>query len=232
MLKLNKNFIIKDLPKYSIIIFIILNAIAMFFYAGGNMNDPKQIGYSFFNNFFSDLGMFESHSGNNNIVSSMIFGLSLFSIGSTFGLLFYTVRNIFSNYKILSFFGTFFGLFGSICYIGVALTPSDLFIDMHIFFAHWIFRSLFISSMIYSYLILKTKNFKNSYAYGFITFGLIVFVYIFCSEFYFKDPRLHPEFLFKHVVAQKMIVIWIIFAIYFYSIGLGEYLLKINDNNH
>jgi len=42
---------------------------------------------------------------------------------------------------------------------------------------------------------------------------------------------LHPEFLFKHVIAQKMIVIWIIISVYFYSIGLAKYLLKIDDDN-
>ena len=228
---LNKKFIITQLPKYSILVFVILNIIAMYFYSGGNMNDYTQNGYSFLNNFFSDLGMTVSHSGSSNILSSMFFALSLFSIGITFALLFYSFNNIFYEYQIISTIGTLFGLFGSICYVGVALTPSNLFIDAHIFFAHWIFRSLFISSLIYSFLIFKTEGFKNKYAYGFITFGLIVLLYIFCSEYYFKNPRLHPEFLFKHVIAQKMIVIWIIISIYFYSVGLAEYLLKINNDN-
>ena len=228
---LNKKFIISQLPKYSILVFVILNIIAMYFYSGGNMNNYTQVGYSFMNNFFSDLGMTVSHSGNSNIFSSIFFALSLFSIGITFALLFYSVNNIFYKYQILSTIGTLFGLFGSICYIGVALTPSNLFIDAHIFFAHWIFRSLFISSMIYSFLIFKTEGFENKYAYGFITFALIVLLYIFFSEYYFKDPRLHPEFLFKHVIAQKMIVIWIIISVYIYSVGLAGYLLKIDDDN-
>ena len=85
--------------------------------------------------------------------------------------------------------------------------------------------------MIYSFLIFKTEGFENKYAYGFITFALIVLLYIFFSEYYFKDPRLHPEFLFKHVIAQKMIVIWIIISVYIYSVGLAGYLLKIDDDN-
>ena len=53
------------MPKYSMIIFVGLNILAMLLYPGGNINNPDQIGYSFIYNFFSDLGMTISHSGKN-----------------------------------------------------------------------------------------------------------------------------------------------------------------------
>jgi hypothetical protein len=124
---------------------------------------------------------------------------------------------------------------GCISFIGVALTPSNLYHDisgdpwLHIIFAHWIFRSLTIVSIIYSILIIKTENFENKYAYNFIIFGMAVFSYVMYSEFFLKDPRIFPEYLIKHVLSQKMVVLWIIFSLYLYSLGLGKYLLKKNN---
>jgi len=226
---MDKRFWINDMPKYSMMIFIVLNLAAMFFYPGGNINNPNQIGYSFIHNFFSDLGMTVSHSNENNMLSCVLFNSSLCLSGVCFGMLFYTVRNSFGDYKFLSLFATFLGLYGSISYIGVAFTPSNLYLSAHIFFAHWIFRSLFAASMIYSILIFKTKKFENKYAYGFITFGFMVLGYILYSELYLGDPRLFPEQLMNHVVAQKVIAFWIFISIYMYSRGLSQYLLEINE---
>ena len=222
----NKKFWINDMPKYAMIMFVILNISAMFLYPGGNINNPDQVGYSFVNNFFSDLGMTVSHSNENNIFSCILFNLSLSILGICFGMLFYTVRNSFEDYKHLSLFATFLGVYASISYIGVAFTPSNLYLPLHTFFAHWIFRSLFAASIIYSLLIFKTEGFDNKYAYGFIIFGFMVLMYVYVSEAYLRDPRLFPGDLVKHVVAQKMIVFWILFSIYIYSIGLGKYLNK------
>ena len=225
-------FWILDMPKYSMIIFILFNIIAMFLYPGGNINEQEQIGYSFIRNFFSDLGMTVSHSDENNLGSCIFFNLSLCFIGVCFCMLFYKVKNIFTNYKILSLLATLLGVLSGLSFIGVAFTPSDIYLDinntpwLHIIFAHWIFRFLFATSVLYSILIFKTEGFDNKYAYGFIIFGFMVLMYVYVSEAYLRDPRLFPGDLVKHVVAQKMIVFWILFSIYIYSIGLGKYLNK------
>jgi hypothetical membrane protein len=44
------------------ITYAILPLIAMVFYAGGTMVDPNAPGYTFWENFFSDLGMTKSYS--------------------------------------------------------------------------------------------------------------------------------------------------------------------------
>jgi len=224
----NNKFWINDMPKYSIIIFVGLNILAMLLYPGGNINNLDQIGYSFSNNFFSDLGMTISHSNENNMISCLLFNLSLCVIGVCFAMLFYSIRNYFQSHRYLSLFATFLGIYASISYIGVALTPSNLYLSLHTFFAHWIFRSLFAASILYSVLIFKTKDFENKYAYGFIVFGFMVLAYVLYSELYLSDPRIFPEQLIKHVIAQKTIAFWILISVYIYSVGLSKYLLKIN----
>jgi len=208
------------------ILFIILNILAMLLYTGGNINDPDQIGYSFVKNFFSDLGRRYSHSGLSNIVSCILFNFSLSIVGLTFVILFYRIRLYFLKNKLLISLATFFGVYSGISYIGVAFTPADLFLEEHIFFAHWAFRALFAASIFYSLLIFLTEGFENKYAYGFIIFGFMVFSYVIYSEFILEDPRLNPNVLVKHVVAQKMIAFWILFSVYIYSCGLGKYLFN------
>ena len=77
------------------------------------------------------------------------------------------MRNIFTKDFILSKIASYCGVLAGICYIGVAFTPSNLFLDefnnpmIHIFFAHWAFRLVFITSILFSVLIFKTDDFEK-----------------------------------------------------------------------
>ena len=70
---MKNKFWIVDMPTYAMIIFVILNIVAMICYPGGNLNNPHQIGHFFSYNFFSDLGMTISHSDESNIISCILF---------------------------------------------------------------------------------------------------------------------------------------------------------------
>ena len=223
---MNDKFYITTLPRYSMIIFIILNITAMIMYSGGNINDHSQEGYSFIRNFFSDLGRRYSLAGDSNLISCILFNSSLTIVGLTFMTLFYKARLIFSDNKFLIFIATFLGVYSGFSYIGVGFTPADLYLEAHIFFAHWAFRALFAASILYSILIFRTDGFENKYAYAFIIFGIMVFCYVIYSEVVLDDPRDNPASLIKHVVAQKMVVFWILFAVYIYSVGAGKYLSR------
>ncbi len=225
---IDKKFWILKMPKYAILIFILFNFIAMMFYPGGTINDHNTIGYSFTQNFFSDLGNSISHSGKSNTISFILFNFSLSLCGITFILLFFSIRPAF-NSTILTFLATLFGVLGGASCIGVAFTPADLLLAPHIFFANGIFRGLCIASVFYSILIFKNKSINNKYAYGFIIFGIMVLIYILISELG-PNPRLHPGALRLQVVSQKMIALWLFLSIYFYSIGLGKHLYE--NQNH
>ena len=199
---------------------------AMLMYAGGNINDHSQEGYSLIRNFFSDLGRRYSLAGDSNLISCVLFNSSLTIVGLTFMTLFYKARLIFSDNKFLIFIATFLGVYSGFSYIGVGFTPADLHLEAHIFFAHWAFRALFAASILYSILIFRTDGFENKYAYAFIIFGIMVFCYVIYSEVVLDDPRDNPASLIKHVVAQKMVVFWILFAVYIYSVGAGKYLSR------
>ena len=219
---MKNKFWITELPRYSIILFVLFNIIAMFLYAGGNLNNHEQVGYVFIKNFFSDLGRRYSYAGDSNIISCVFFNTSLTVIGFTFIMLFYRIKDIFNN-SLLIIPATFFGICGGLSYIGVALSPSDVLLDLHIIFAHSIFRFLFIASVFYSIIIYRTKSFDNKYAAGFIIFSLIILFYVIISELG-PDPRESTNALLIQAISQKVIAFWILISIYIYSIGLGEYI--------
>ena len=227
----NKLWIV-DMPKYSMAIFIFLNIIAMFLYPGSNLHDNSQIGYSFFDNFFSDLGRYRAYSGESNLISCLLFNFSLCVVGICFIMLFYKIKDVFIQHKRLSLLASLFGVLSGLSYIGVAFTPADLFLDssnrpwLHIFFAHRIFELLSLASILCFVLIIKTEKFDNKYAYGFIINGVMVGLYVFFSQYFFKDPSDFPEFLRPHVIAQKMVAFWILISIYLYSLGLSDYIQK------
>ncbi len=228
---MKSKFWIVDMPKYSIMIFCILNTVAMLLYPGGSIHNKEQIGYVFSNNFFSDLGTLVTYSGLDNLTSAILFNFSLCVCGLTFIMLFLKVKNLFEM-QILSSIATLFGILGGFSFIGVAFTPAniygdipDLLLDAHIFFAHGIFRCLLIASVLYTILMFKTKGFDNKYAYGFISLAIAVFIYIMISELG-PDPRSHPGALTLQVISQKIIAFWLLLSIHFYSIGLGKYIYK------
>ena len=155
---MNDRFFITTLPRYSMIIYIILNITAMLMYAGGNINDHSQEGYSLIRNFFSDLGRRYSLAGDSNLISCVLFNSSLTVVGLTFMILFYKVRSIFLKDKILILLATTFGIFSGFSYMGVGFTPADLYLEAHIFFAHWAFRALFAALIISPELLTLTSR--------------------------------------------------------------------------
>ena len=145
ILKNKNNIWLVELPQICLVLFLVLQIISMICYPGGTFFNADTEGYSFTRNFFSDLGLTVSHSKVPNTYSCILFNTSLIICGVTFTMLFYKIKDVF-RYNFLSKLATFFGMLGGLSYIGVALTPSNLLLDAHIFFAHSIFRFLFISS--------------------------------------------------------------------------------------
>ena len=60
------------------IYFILSVIVAAYFYPGGNIHDPLQIGYSLTHNFLSDLGGYYARSGDVNFLSAFFFNFSMF----------------------------------------------------------------------------------------------------------------------------------------------------------
>jgi len=165
--KINRKKNAYDLVIVGNVQFIILTIIAMFFYKGGTYIDISTPGYSFWYNYFSDLGRTIAHSGIPNVISWILFTVTL-SLWGIFQIPFYfAFPNFFSRsitLKIFSYIGSILGMFTGVCYVGVAFTPSNLLDDLHDVFVFLGFGSVFLSNILYSVVIYLDNKYSNFYA--------------------------------------------------------------------
>jgi hypothetical protein len=182
------------------------------------------MGYSFTRNFFSDLGKFTTE----NIISAMMFNLSLIVCGWSFAAYFFYFTKLFNQntiIHILAKVGSFAGIIGALCFIGVGLTPHNLFLDYHIVFVNWAFRSFLLAGISLSVVLYKDNRFENRFAMGYFIFAILTFLYVLVLEFA-PDPKISDFALIFNVIAQKIIIFAFIFSILYQSFGNSKLLAK------
>ena len=215
------------LPRVVCIYFVISFILAMIMYAGGTINDPESMGYSFTRNFFSDLGKFTTE----NIISAMMFNLSLIVCGWSFAAYFFYFTKLFNQntiIHILAKVGSYAGIIGALCFIGVGLTPHNLFLDYHIVFVNWAFRSFLLAGISLSVVLYKDNRFENRFAMGYFIFAILTFLYVLVLEFA-PDPKISDFALIFNVIAQKIIIFAFIFSILYESFGNSKLLAQYSN---
>ena len=76
------------LPSVAIVLFILLVFVGALSYEGGNRLDHNSIGYSFSNNYLSDLGRIKTVAGHNNSIPFYCFNSSLIILSVVFSFYF------------------------------------------------------------------------------------------------------------------------------------------------
>jgi len=109
--------------------FIIIPIIAMFFYGGGTAWDPAAEGYTFWQNFFSDLGRTFAYNSVENAISSLLFNGSLGLFGVALVLLYSASFRLFSS--LLGYLITITGIVSGIGMVIIATAPDNLLPDLH-----------------------------------------------------------------------------------------------------
>ncbi len=187
--------------------FVILTAIAMIFYRGGTYVDPFSSGYTFWQNYFSDLGRTVAHSGIQNITSFVLFTITLSLWGITQIPFYVAFSNLFKNYQNLrriSYIGSILGVISAISYVGIAFTPSDITGRLHDFFVVIGFSLVFFSIILYSFVIFKNENYPNFYATILVFSAFILGIYFL---FLFFTPNSYTlGGLLIYVVGQKFMI--------------------------
>ena len=209
------------LPQMVLILFIVFNIIAMFAYPGSTYRNNLSPGYSFTQNFLSDLGRTVSFSGEVNFFSAQFFNMSLILAGGVFSFFYFHVWKVFlaDNQRMLAQIGSIFGVLGGLSLVGVGITPADLYLELHIICATWLFRFLFVASLFYSIVIFRHDQYENKYASGYLIFTFSILLYILVSELG-PDPKISHFALTFQVVTQKMILLIFIASIYIQTLGL------------
>ena len=219
-----------DVLRFVTIFFTISVFVSIFFYPGGNIHDPSQIGYSISHNFLSDLGGYKSHSGLPNLISFLIFNFSM-TLFSLIGISFLFIPKLFKEdiiSFIISIIGSAFLFFGTLFFAGVGLTPYDLYLDEHIFFAINAFRLLVPGLVLYFFVLIRSSVSKK---YAVMIFCLLFFTFLYVVYQIISDsPLTSIEQMVEQAIIQKIITLVNIICMFFLSFAFSERLKDIKLN--
>lgn len=200
--------------------FVILTVLAMWFYPGGTSADPTTQGYSFFTNFFSELGLTRTYNGGPNAISFILFFVALTLAGAALALFFVVFRSFFVQSgvtRVLSAIGSLFGVLSGICFIGVACTPANLRPALHGQFVMWAFQAFPVAVILYAIAILLHKSYPKRFAVVFIAFAALLVLYL---VLIMRGPGFAtPQGLMIQATGQKAIVYASIISILIQSLA-------------
>jgi hypothetical protein len=166
-------------------LFVVMTLLAMVFYPGGTYMDPNTKGYSFFQNFFSELGLRTTHLGGQKMVSLALFAPALVMVGAGLILFFLAFPQFFQKTRtgrILSGAGTVLGILSGICLMGVVV-PADINMAVHKSFVIWAFRLFPAAVMCYMIVMLGDKEHPKGYAWELAAFFILLVGYMLLLEF-------------------------------------------------
>jgi len=161
--------------------FIVLTTVAMFYYPGGTYTNHDTVGYSFWSNFFSDLGRRATFSGAPNTVSRSLFVTALCFAALVLALAFAALPQLFTKVRSarrLAVLGSIVGIISVISYIGIAALPADIHQPTHKLFVYIAFTAFLLVVALYSAAILRNKLYPNTYAYTYLAFAVILALYL------------------------------------------------------
>ena len=162
-------------------IFVVLTFITMLIYPGGTRFDPGASGYTFFQNFFSELGFTVTRGGLPNPIAAPLFFIALTMAGLGLVLFFVVSPQFFWRsrlLKMLSSFGSFFGIVSGLAYVGIALTPANLLPAPHREFVLLAFRAFLPAVLFYILAIVLHREYPNRFAGVYLIFAGLLAAYI------------------------------------------------------
>ena len=187
-------------------LFVVLTFIAMLTYPGGTFTDGTTVGYSFFHNFFSDLGRVTAPNGQANTVSMILFSIALSVAGIGLVSFFIAFRKFFGTDrkgKWVSLLATVVGVASGLCFAGIAFVPYDLFFNIHLSLVLWAYRTFLVSVAIYAYLIFRQNEYPRTYGWIFIVFTIFLAAYLILLTF--GPGMTTPTGVVIQAVGQKII---------------------------
>ncbi|MFX1316591.1 MAG: hypothetical protein ACFE9T_12060 [Promethearchaeota archaeon] len=161
--------------------FVFFTFIGMLFYTGGTYKDPSTKAYSFFMNFFSDIGRTVAYSGESNFIAFIFFSIAFFFVGILLIPAFLAFPNLFkkgSREKWFAMGGSILGLFSAFCFSGITFAPGDVHPGAHTFFVYAGFLIGFYAVLFYSIAIFLNKSYPKCYGFNFIIFTIILALYL------------------------------------------------------
>lgn len=161
--------------------FVLLTLLGMLFFPGGTFINPASNGYSFFMNFFSDLGRTHTLLGASNRPAFILFTAALFLAGLSLSLFYIAIPALFTGGRVgrwLSILGSVFGIISGLSFTGIALTPADLLLEPHQMFVTLAFTSFFLAVLCYLPATIIHPSYPKTYAWVYLGFAVVLGIYL------------------------------------------------------
>lgn len=212
-----------QLLTFSCILFLISTGIGMLFFPGGTILDHNTKGYSFFNNFFSELGRWRTFNGETKWVS--FFGFEIALIFHSIAMFIFNLKFLKATHSENISKGAYYTALvtGSIFpffLTGIALTPCDLYLRYHMDFVYAAFGTLIPLSFAYTVLIRQHHLLPNKYGNVMLLIVVAIGLYMLLMLF---GPNPH-KVGYVQQTAQKVIVYSMVFCLLYLSGGCRKYL--------
>jgi hypothetical membrane protein len=200
--------------------FVVLTLVAMLAYPGGTVTDPTTTGYSFFRNFFSDLGRTVSPLGMPNTVAAVLFATALALAGLALVLFSAIMPSLLRRppaARVFGLCGSLFGVLAGLSFVGVACTPANLFLPAHKTFVQVAFLCFFVAALGYTVASLLADAYPGRYAAVSALFTGLLAAYVWLLFF---GPGLDsPQGLVIQATGQKIIAYAAIVAVLVQAVG-------------
>lgn len=204
--------------------FVVLTLVAMLAYPGGTVTDPTTVGYSFFRNFFSDLGRTVNPLGTPNTVSAILFAIALALAGLALALFFAVMPSFLWRSRaarVPGLFGSLCGILSGLSFVGVACTPANLLLPVHKTFVQVAFLCFFAAVLGVVAAILLAEDYPWRYVTVFVVFALLLAGYLWLLFF---GPDLDSsQGLIIQATGQKVIAYAAVLSVGIQALGVRRF---------
>ncbi len=187
-------------------------------YPGGTFRDHATSGYSITHNFLSDLGMTVAHDGEPNRLGAMLFVLSLIVLLVGLGgclLGFVRMHSDAPASRPWTWAAAGVGALVTAAFVGVALTPENGPLALHIAFTRFGFRAFPFVALLMAVATRRDPRAPRQVAAVWMLFTVALVAYVGVLDF---GPRVSaPGGLVTQVVAQKLVVVIAVLTIVYQS---------------
>ena len=220
--------IMRVVPTY----FVFSIMLSMLLYPGGNIHDSSQLGYSLSSNFLSDLGTHTAYSGEVNFFSSLLFNTAMLAF-SLVAISFVYAPMLFRSGSLdftIALCGSTCMVIGCLLFCAVGLTPADLYLDPHIFFAMNAPRWLVVGGFLYLTVLYRSDT-KGIYLITISAFFLLILGYA-CYQFVTRESAIATmEKLVAQATIQKAIVTVMLSSMFVMSFAFADKIKKIGPQS-
>jgi hypothetical membrane protein len=199
--------------------FAALGAVAaMLLYPGGTYRDHSTSGYQVFHNFFSDLGATVAYNGQPNHVGAVLFVVSLVLLVVGMGALLVALVRLYSRSSSAAPLTTLAAVAGAIVcasFIGVAMTPENRFMSVHVLFTKMAFRVFPAVPLFLGLAARRNTHLPSRAGLAWAAMVVLLVAYVLVLDF---GPRAStPVGLVVQVTAQKIVTVGAVLLLVYQS---------------